>query len=392
MTLPIFSLRRLLVLSAAALLAACGGDTPPPGAQAPEVGVVAVRPAEVPMVSELPGRVSPLRIAEVRARVDGIVLRRAFVEGSDVRAGQLLYLDPAPYLAARDSAQAALAKAQANLTATRLQAERYRSLVTARAVSKQDYDNAHAAQLQAQADVAAAKAALQTARINLAYCDVTAPIAGRVGKAMVTEGAYVRQGEATLMATVQQLDSIYVDVSQSSAELLRLRREFANGELQRQDQASTEVSLLLEDGSVYGPAGELQFSDITVEEGTGTFTVRALFPNPEGVLLPGMFVRARVAAGVESEALLVPQQGVTYNLKGEPTALAVGDGDTVELRRLTVKRAVGNHWLVTAGLKPGDRVVVEGLQRIRPGVQVKPTAAGAASQASAAATAAAPRS
>jgi membrane fusion protein (multidrug efflux system) len=378
-----------LILSATLELTACGSKAQTPQAGLPQVGIVTLQPEPVSITSELPGRTSAVRVAEVRARVDGIIVKREFTEGSDVRAGQRLYkIDPAAYQAAVDSAAAALAKTQANQTSSTLLAERYRALVAENAVSKQEYDNAVATQLQAQADVAAAKAALQTARINLDYTDVVAPIAGRVGKSMVTEGAYVQQSQATLLAPLQQLDTIYVDVAQSSADVLRLRREFASGQLQHADEDGAKVSLLLEDGSAYPDSGILQFSDISVDPGTGTIILRALFPNPRHALLPGMFVHARIEAGVNTQALLVPQQGVTYDLKGQATALVVGAGDKVELRQLQVNRSIDNRWLISAGLQAGDRVIVEGMQKVRPGVAVQVVTASAVA-ATATATAAA---
>jgi membrane fusion protein (multidrug efflux system) len=357
-------------------LAACGDKETAADTARPQVGIVTLQPEPISIVDNLPGRTSAVRIAEVRARVDGVIVRRDFVEGSDVRAGQRLYqIDPAPYQAIVDSTAAALAKAEANATATGLIDERNRALLAMNAISRQERELATAAHLQARADVAAAKAALKAARIDLQYTDVTAPIAGRIGKSMVTEGAYVRQSEATLLATLQQLDTIYVDVAQSSMEVLRLRREFASGELQRAQDAGARVALVLEDGSVYTHAGTLQFSDISVDPGTGTITLRAQFPNPEHTLLPGMFVHARVEAGVDRAALLVPQQGVTYDLKGQPTALVVGADDKVELRRLQLGRSIDNRWLIAAGLEAGDRVIVEGLQKVRPGVAVEAVAA-----------------
>lgn len=363
----------IAALAATLALGACG-KAPPPQAPAPEVGIVTVKAAPVAVTTDLPGRTSAVRVAEVRARVDGIIVKRDFVEGSDVRAGQRLYqIDPAPYRAALNSAKATLQRAEANLTSSTLLADRYRALVKENAVSKQEFDNAVAAQQQAKADVAAARAAVETAGINLGYTDVVAPISGRIGKSLVTEGAYVQQSQATQLATIQQLDTIYVDVSQSSAEVLRLRRELGSGQLQRAD-ASAQVSLLLEDGSLYSETGTLQFSDISVDTSTGTITLRATFPNKNMTLLPGMFVHARIQQGVNQQAILVPQQGVTYNQKGEATALVVGAQDKVELRQLTVNRALDNQWLVSEGLRPGDKVIVEGLQKIRPGVVVKAVA------------------
>ena len=364
----------IAALGASLALAGCG-KAQAPQAAAPEVGIVTVKSRPVAVTTDLPGRTSAYRIAEVRARVDGIIVKRDFTEGADVRAGQRLYqIDPAPYKAALNSAKATLARAEANLNSSSLLAERYKNLVKENAVSKQEFDNAVASQQQAQADVAAAKAAVETASINLGYTDVVAPISGRIGKALVTEGAYVQQSQATQLATIQQLDTIYVDVSQSSAELLRLRKEIGSGQLQRGD-GSAKVSLLLEDGSVYGQTGTLQFSDISVDTSTGTITVRATFPNKNLTLLPGMFVHARVQEGVNEQGILVPQQGVTYNLKGQATALVVGAQEKVELRQLTINRSLNNQWLVSDGLKSGDRVIVEGLQKIHPGVAVKAVSA-----------------
>lgn len=370
--------RFISALVAAALLplAACGDRTPAATGSPPQVGIVTLRPEPIAIADDLPGRTSAVRVAQVRARVDGVVLRREFTEGSDVRAGQRLYkIDPAPYAAAVASAAAALARAEAAAAAAELGAERSAALLAAHATSRQDHETATAARLQARADVAAARAALQAARIDLEYTDVVAPIAGRIGKSMVTEGAYVRQSEATLLATVQQLDSIYVDVTQSSMELLRLRREFERGNLQRAEIDGARVALVLEDGSIYPETGSLQFAEASVDPGTGTVALRAQFPNPRGELLPGMFVHARVETAVDRDALLVPQQGVTYDLKGQPTALVVGADNKVELRTLQISRAIGNRWLLAGGLQPGDRVIVEGVQKARPGIEVQAVAA-----------------
>jgi membrane fusion protein (multidrug efflux system) len=380
----------LLAMAAVLPLAACGGKETAASGKPPQVGVVTLQPERVSIANDLPGRTSAVRIAEVRARVDGVVIKREFTEGSDVRAGQRLYkIDPAPYQAVVDSAAAALAKAEAHAMSTGLISERSRALVTMNAISRQEQEIATATHLQAKADVAAAKAALQAARIDLEYTDVTAPIAGRIGKSMVTEGAYVRQNEATLLATLQQLDTIYVDVAQSSMDLLRLRREFESGELQRTQTDGARVALTLEDGSIYAEAGALQFSDISVDPGTGTITLRALFPNPQHALLPGMFVHARIEAGIDKEALLVPQQGVTYDLKGQPTALVVGADEKVELRHLQLGRSIDNRWLIAGGLQAGDRVIVEGLQKVRPGVAVQAVATATAAAGNPVASAAA---
>ncbi len=366
------------------LAAGCGNKSVVAAAPRPvEVGVVTLAPTSVTLTKELPGRTSAFRVAEVRARVNGIVLKRLFTEGSDVKEGQQLFaIDPAPYRAALDSAKAALARAEANAANARLQAERYTDLVRDNAISKQEYENAIAALKASDADAAAGRAAVQTARINLGYTTVTSPVRGRIGRSAVTEGAYVQQAQATLLATVQQLDPVYVDLTQSSVDALRLRRDLAEGKLESAGQGQAKVKLVLEDGREYGLAGALQFTDVTVDPGTGSIALRALFPNPRGELLPGMFVRARLDQGVNPEALLVPQQGVTRDQKGLPTALVVNAGKKVERRQLVTERAIGDAWLVTSGLKAGDQVIVEGLQKVRPGVEVTPVPAAGTTQAS----------
>lgn len=373
--------RRLSVKLAGSLLlitalAGCGKSLVAPQQTTPEVTVAVIQQKAVPIIDELPGRVMPYRIAQVRARVDGIVLKRDFVEGSNVTAGQRLYqIDPAPYQAEYNSASAALSRAKANLTARALQANRSSELLKKRAISQQDFDNIHAAHKQAAADVEAATAALDAARIRLSYTDVRAPIDGRIGKSQVTEGAYVRQNDATLLATVQQLDPVYIDVAQSSADALRLRRELEQGLLQAVDKDSAAVSLKLEDGSSYTESGRLQFSDVSVDESTGSVTLRAVFHNPNFLLLPGMFVHAQLEMGVDQQALLVPQQAVTYNTMGQATALVVNATETVELHTLKISRSLDNQWLVTDGIQSGDRVITEGLQKVKPGVVVKVIAA-----------------
>jgi membrane fusion protein (multidrug efflux system) len=337
---------------------------------------VTVEPQVVPVTTELPGRTSAFLVAEVRARVDGIVLRREFTEGAEVKAGQRLYkIDPAPYIAALNNAKASLAKAQANLATTTAQASRYKVLVAANAVSKQDYDNAVAAQGQAAADVAAGKAAVDTAQINLGYTDVTSPITGRIGISSVTPGAYVQASQATLLSTVQQLDPVYVNLTQSSLEGLKLRREIQEGRLKTSGIHAAKVTLLLEDGRAYSETGKLQFSDVTVDQTTGSVTIRAIFQNKDRVLLPGMFVRARIEEGVNEKALLVPQIGVTHDQKGQPTALVVGPDDKVSLRQLVASTTYQSNWVVESGLNPGDRVIVQGTEKVRPGATVKPVAA-----------------
>jgi len=368
--------RLISAATAAILLAACGQKQSAPPPQAPEVGVVTLQPTTVPVVTELPGRTSAFLVAQVRARVDGIVLRREFTEGSEVKAGQRLYkIDPAPYIAALNNAKAALAKAQANLVSTTAQANRYKVLVAANAVSKQDYDNAVAAQGQAAADVAAGKASVDTAQINLGYTDVTSPVSGQIGVSQVTPGAYVQQSAATLMSTVQQLDPVYVDLTQSSLDGLKLRREIQEGRLKTTGPGAAQVSLVLEDGRTYAEKGKLQFTDVTVDQGTGSVTVRAIFKNPNHVLLPGMFVRAKIDEGVNQNAIIVPQVGVTHDQKGQPTALVVDNDNKVELRQLVTAGTYGSYWVIADGLKPGERVIVQGTDKARPGQQVKPVPA-----------------
>jgi membrane fusion protein, multidrug efflux system len=339
---------------------------------APEVTVVTVHKEPVPVTTDLPGRTSAYLVAQVRARVDGIVLRREFKEGADVKAGQRLYqIDPAPYRAALDSALAALQKAQANLAAMSSQAERYKILIGGNGVSKQEYDNAVAARAQAAADVASGNAAVQTARINLGYTEVVSPISGRIGPSQVTQGAYVQASAATPMATVQRIDPIYVDLNQSSVEGLQLRRDVASGRLKLNGPDQAKVTLLLEDGTQYPESGTLQFTDITVDPSTGSVTVRAIFPNPHQVLLPGMFVRARIDEGVDDTAMLVPQVGVTHNPQGQATALVVGPDNKVASRTLQTTRTLGDKWVVQGGLDEGERVIVAGVQKAQPGMLVR---------------------
>jgi membrane fusion protein (multidrug efflux system) len=367
-------------LVAATALAACHRSDGKAAASAGpvEVGVVTLEPTPVTLTRELPGRTSAFRVAEVRARVNGIVLKRLFTEGSDVKEGQPLFaIDPAPYRAALEGAKAQLARAEATLASNRTQAERVAELVADNAVSKQEYDNAMAALKASEADVAAGKAAVDVARINLGYTTVTSPVSGRIGRSAVTEGAYVQAAQATLLATVQQLDPVYVDVTQSTAEVLRLRRDLESGKLQSAGNGRAKVRLVTEDGKEYGLEGTLQFADVTVDPTTGSIALRALFPNPKRELLPGMFVRARLDDGVNPAAILVPQVGVTRDQKGLPTALVVTPDKKVERRQLVTDRAIGDRWLVTSGVKAGEQVIVEGLQKVRPGVSVTPVPAGA---------------
>jgi membrane fusion protein, multidrug efflux system len=325
---------------------------------------------------ELSGRKTPFRVAQVRARVDGIVLERDYKEGADVKAGQRFYqIDPAPYISALNSAKATLEKAQANRTSLNAQVERYKLLVSGNAVSKQDYDNAVSSLGQADADIASGKAAVDTAQINVGYTAFVSPITGRSGISQVTEGAYVQASAATLMTTVTQIDPIYVDVTQSSVEGLRLRRDVASGRLELNGLNHAKVTLLLEDGREYPQVGSLQITDVTVDPTTGTVTVRALFPNPNAVLLPGMFVRARVEEGVNEDAFLVPQVGVTHDPQGHATALVVDHQNKVQQRTLQVAGTQGDQWIVESGLEDADRIIVGGLQKVRPGATVVATEA-----------------
>src|SRR6266404_271012 len=369
---------------AAMLLHGCGASKPAPPPAPPQVSVVTVHAGNVPITTDLPGRTSAYLVAQVRARVDGIVVKREFKEGGEVKAGQRLYqIDPAPYIAALNSATASLQKAEANLASTTAQAERYKVLVAANAVSKQEYDNAVAAQGQATADVATGKAAVAMAQINLGYTNVVSPITGRSGLSLVTEGAYVQASAATLMTTVQQIDPVYVDLTQSSVEGLQLRRDIASGQLKLNGPNQAKVTLALEDGTQYSSTGSLQFTDITVDQGTGSVTVRAIFPNPRFVLLPGMFVRARIEEGVKENAFLVPQVGVTHDPKGQATALVVGSDDKVAMHTLQLRSTNGNQWIVEGGLEDGDRVIVAGGQKVKPGTLVKAVEAQTATAAAA---------
>jgi len=365
---------RLLPLSSlivcAALLAGCDGQSDQqPHPQSPQVSVYTVKSAPLAVTTELPGRTDAFRVAEVRPQVSGIILRRNFTEGSDVKAGDSLYqIDPATYQAAYDNAKGELAKAQAAANIAHLTVKRYVPLVGTQYVSKQEYDQAVATAQQADASVVAAQAGVESARINLAYTKVTSPIEGRIGKSSVTEGALVTNGQATALATVQQLDPIYVDVTQPSSDFMRLKQS----SLQKGDGSST-VELLMENGQPYPLKGTLQFSDVTVDESTGSITLRAIFPNPKHLLLPGMFVRARIDEGVQPDAILVPQQGVTRTPRGDATVLVVNDKNQVESRTVVAPQAIGDRWLITEGLKNGDRVIVSGLQKARPGTTVVAT-------------------
>ncbi len=367
-------LAAVLMLSGSFLLTGCDDNKSQQAAQQqpPEVGVVTLKNEPLKITTELPGRTSAFRVAEVRPQVSGIILKRNFVEGSDVKAGQSLYqIDPATYQAAYDSAKADLAQAEANARVAQLTITRYKPLLVTKYISQQDYDNAAGTAAQTAAAAQAARANVETARINLAYTKVTSPISGRIGKSSVTEGALVSNGQTTALATVQQLDPMYVDVTQSSDDFLRLRAELESGQL-KQNDGKANVTLLMQNGSAYAQTGTLEFSDVSVDETTGSITLRAIFPNPDNRLLPGMFVRARLDEGTNPTALLVPQQGVTRSPTGQATALVVGADNKVESRNITANQAFGNKWLVTDGLKEGDRVITTGIQRAKPGAQVTP--------------------
>ena len=370
---PLKFLMVVTILSVGLSTGGCGDrkQSPPPS-PVPEVAVLTVRPEEVVLTTELPGRTSAYRVAEIRPQVNGIVLKRTFREGADVTSGEVLYqIDPAPYQSALANARAALSRAEANLPAARSRAERYKDLIADKAVSQQDYDDASAVLKQAEADVESWKAAVETARINLAYTRITAPISGRIGRSAVTEGALVTAHQPLALATIQQLDPIYMDVPQSTADLLRLKSRLKAGYLDRSGADQKKVQLVLEDGTAYPREGTLEFQDVTVDPTTGSVILRIVFPNPQGVLLPGMFERAVVKEGVNPRAILIPQQSVSRDPKGNPSVLIVDAGGKVQPRMLEIDRAIGDKWLVLSGLASGDRVVVEGIQKVRPGASVK---------------------
>ena len=368
---PQFGFAGMLVLGLA--LAGCSEEKqkqagPPPK---PSVDVVTLHAQPVTLTTDLPGRISPFRTAEVRPQVNGVILKRLFTEGDVVQAGQQLYqIDPAPYEASLASAQATLLHAQASVRTAQSMVDRDRPLAEAKAVSEQDLDNAVGTLQQNQADVASAEAAIKTAAINLAYTKVLSPITGRTGRSAVTEGALVTANQTTTQVTEKQLDPIYVDAPQPTITILRLKRELASGQIKSAGDGKVPVKLLLEDGSSYDRTGILQFSEVTVDQGTGAVTLRAIFPNEASVLLPGMFVREQLEEGIRQNGILAPQQGLTHNQKGEPTALVVDADGKVQNRILTTDRAIGDTWLVTSGLNDGDRLIVRGVQMVQPGMQV----------------------
>lgn len=361
-----------------AFSSACKKQVPPQ--MTPEVGYQVIAPERAVLTTELPGRTSAFLVAEIRPQVSGLILKRLFQEGADVKEGQVLYqIDPAPYQAALDQAQAALTAAESGLPAIKMRAERMAKLVAINAVGQQDALDAEAAHQKAIAAVAAAKAQMASAQINLSNTPIKSPISGRIGMSTVTVGALVTAYQPVSLATVQQLNPIYVDVTQSSLDLLKLKKSLENGQVKSGKKSDERnVKLLLEDGSPYELDGKLQFRDVTVDPSTGAVTLRMVFPNPKQMLLPGMFVRATIEDGVDEQAILAMQQGVTRDVKGNATALVVGADNKVEQRMLTVDRAIGNTWRVTSGLKAGDRLIVEGLQKVRPGVPVKAVPFGSA--------------
>ncbi|SDC70809.1 membrane fusion protein, multidrug efflux system [Sphingomonas sp. YR710] len=373
-TLPMFALAFTLGV------AGCSKPAPSPK-PVPNVGITVIKTQPVTLTTELPGRVSAVESSQVRPQIGGIIRRRLFTEGSMVRAGQLLYeIDDAPYRAAVLNARGQLARAQAAITSTQLQADRYRQLVAINAVSRQDSDNAAASAGQAKADVVAQQGALQSANINLGFTRIRAPISGRIGRSLATAGTLVQPGQADALATIQRMDHVYVDVTQSAADLLNLRAAVSGGAVAGQGPGSARVQLILPNDAVYPIEGRLQFADVTVDQTTGAVTLRATFPNPAGVLLPGLYVRARLIEGTRLQGILVPQAGISRNERGQATALVLGPDDVVAQRIVTTDRVIGDKWLVTDGLKPGDRVVVEGLINLRPGTKVAahPAAAGSA--------------
>ena len=351
------------------VLSSCGKPPASPPAKGPvPVGVVTIKAQKITVTTELPGRTAPWQIAEVRPQIGGIIQQRLFREGADVKAGQTLYqIDPAIYQTTHHSAQATLAKVEANLQSVKLKAERYAELVKINAVSQQDFDDIDAARRQAIAEVAASRSALETARINLDYTRITSPIAGRIGISSVTPGALLTPNQALPLTTVQQLDPIYVDLTQPAAELMHMKHAMESGQLKRAGQDAVKVRLVMEDNTPYALEGKLAFSDVTVNQGTGTVTLRAVFPNPKHDLLPGMFVRAVLEQGINEQALLAPQQGVTHDARGHATALVLGADGKVLLRQLELGGAIGDQWVVNSGLAAGDQLIVDGLQKVKPG-------------------------
>ena len=368
------NLKGTVAFAALALMTACSKEEAPPPPPTPTVGVVNVAEESVVLTSELPGRIAAVETSEVRPQVSGVVRDRLFTEGAMVSKGQVLYaVEDAPYRAALASAQGQLGAAQSQINATRLQAQRYGQLVQLNAVSKQEADNATASAQQARANVAAQQAAVQSARVNLGFTSIKAPISGRIGRSLVTVGALVQTGQTDPLATIQRTNTVYVDVVQSAAQLLDLKQAMATGGVTRGD-GSARVQLILPNGQTYPIEGRLQFSEVTVDQTTGAVTLRASFPNPNGLLLPGMYVRAKLVEGTRSQAIMAPTAGITRDPRGGATALVVNAQNKVEQRTVTTDRVIGDKWIVTSGLKPGDKLIVEGLLNLRPGATVKPAA------------------
>lgn len=362
----------LLACVSAFALSACG-EQQPPAPPPPSVGVVTLKTESAPLLNELPGRIVAVETAEVRPQISGVIRRRLFQEGGFVRAGQLLYeIDDAPYRAALAQAQGSLANAQAAIRSTALQAQRYKDLVGINAVSKQEYDNADASAQQARANVAAQRGALQAAQVNQNFTRIRAPISGRISRSLFTPGALVQAGQADALTTIQRTDTVYVDVSQSAAQIIDLKQAMKKGGISEAQGA--RIQLILPNGSAYPIEGRLQFSEVTVDPTSGAVTLRATFPNPDGLLLPGMYARAKLIEGERTQAILAPQQGISRDARGRATAMVVGKDNKVEMRQVTVDRAVGDKWIVTDGLKAGDKLIVEGLVNLRPGTVVKPGA------------------
>ena len=367
-----------ICLACGLALTACGKNQPPP-MPPPTVGYVVLRSEPVTLTTDLPGRVSAMESSDVRPQISGVIRRRAFVEGSAVQAGQVLYeIEDSPYLAAELTARGQLAQAEANIAATQLQADRYRQLVAINGVSKQDADNAQAAAAQAKAAVVAQRGALKAAQVNLGFTRIRAPISGRIGRSLFTPGALVQNGQADALATIQRMDQVYVDVTQSAADLLSLRAAMHGGDVTQPGPDSARVQLILPNGQVYPIEGVLRFADVTVDPTTGAVVVRAVFPNPGGVLLPGLYVRARLIEGVRQQGLLAPQAGVSHNERGLATALVVEPGNIVAQRIVTTEQAIGDKWVVTGGLKVGDKLIIDGLLNLHPGdkVDARPAATG----------------
>jgi membrane fusion protein (multidrug efflux system) len=367
-----------LGIACAVLLAACG-KKPPPAPPPPTVAYVVLQNQPVTLTTELPGRVSAMESSDVRPQVSGVVRKRNFVEGSMVQAGQVLYeIEDAPYQAAVLNAQGQLAQAEANIRSTQLQADRYRTLVAMNGVSKQDADNADAAAAQAKAAVIAQRGALKSAQVNLGFTRIRAPISGRIGRSLFTPGALVQTGQTEALATIQRMDQVYVDVTQSAADLLNLRGAVSSGGVTQPGADTAQVQLILPNGAPYPIEGTMRFADVTVDPTTGAVDVRAIFPNPGGVLLPGLYVRARLIEGVRQQGLLAPQAGITHNERSQAVALVLGPGNVVAQRMLKIDQAVGDKWIVTDGLKAGDKLIVDGLLNLHAGAKVNahPAAAG----------------